>query len=333
MSNILVATLGTSPGVITEAMDLLIEEGCRPDGVILIKTQNDKVKQSYDLLSQHIPSYYEMNWIDAVDIENYGDDIDTTEASKEFMLKACLILKNYRKKGIKCYVCIAGGRKTMSALLAQAVQFYGAERLFHIWAPKGIEDTGEIQKIRRPLDEDGIKGLHPNKNESIEECDRPKIVDLPFLGIFPLLPKIIAALDGAAYDSDIKIMLISSGLLDESGKATDLGKHLKNMVESVERLPPPSEKKCVLKISAHNYKDRLDDMAYRLRNKFVFLEEIRSIEWDQGKNKVAAEKPDKLYVMWTEGRRVRLGLQLTTTATTQGQLEAARKLVDEYLAK
>jgi CRISPR-associated protein Csx14 len=333
MSNILVATLGTSPGVITEAMDLLIEEGCQPDGVILLKTQNDRVKQSYDLLYEHIRSYYEMNWIRAVDIENYGDDIDTTEATKEFMLKACLILKNYKKKGIKCYVCIAGGRKTMSALLTQAVQFYGAERLFHIWAPKGIEDKGEIQKIRRPLDEEGIKNLHPNRNESIEEEDRPKIVNMPFLGIFPLLPKIIGALNGEASDSDIKIMLISSGLMDDRGKATDLGNHLKNMVESVERLPPPSEKKCVTKISAHNYKDKIEDMAKRLTKRFVFIEDIRSIEWGQGENKVTVVEPDKLNVMWTEGKRVRLGLQLTTTATTQGQLEAARKLVDEYLAK
>ena len=62
MSNILIATLGISPGVITEAMDLLIEQGCQPDGVILLKTQNDRVKQSYDLLLEHIPSYYERDW-------------------------------------------------------------------------------------------------------------------------------------------------------------------------------------------------------------------------------------------------------------------------------
>lgn len=331
MSNILVATLGTSPGVITEAMDLLIEEGCRPNGIILLKTQNDLVNQSYDLLSEHIPSYYEMDWIEAMDIENYGVDIDSAEAAKEFMLKACMILKNYRKKGNNCYVSIAGGRKTMSALLAQAVQFYGADRLFHIWAPKGIEDKGEIQRIRRPLDEEGIRNLHPNKNESIEIEYRPKIVDLPFLGIFPLLPKIIGALNGKESDSDTKIMLVSSGLMDERGKATDLGKHLKDMVESVERLPPPSKNKCVPKISAHNYKDRIEEMAKRLTKRFVYIEDIRSIEWGQGENKVSAIEPDKLNVMWTEGKRVRLGLQLTTTATTPGQLEAARKDVEEYI--
>ena len=269
--------------------------------------------------------------INRVDIENYGDDIDTPEAAQEFMQKACQILKSYRKKGNKCYVCIAGGRKTMSALLALAVQFYGADRLFHIWAPKGIEDQGEIQKIRRPLDEESIENLHPNKNKRIREEDRPKIVDLPFLGIFPLLPKIVAALDGEASDSDIKTMLISSGYMDERGKATDLGKDLKDMVESVERLPPPSEKECIIKISAHNYKDRSEDMAQRLKKRFVYLKEIRSIEWGQGENKVRLVLPDKLNVMWTEGKRVRLGLQLTTTATTPGELEAARKEVEEYI--
>lgn len=331
MPNILVATLGTSPGVITEAMDLLIEQGCSPDGVFLLKTQDDRVNQSYNLLLEHIPSYYEKNWINPVDIEKYGDDIDTPEAVKEFMQKACQILKSYRKKGNKCYVCIAGGRKTMSALLALAVQFYGAERLFHIWAPDWIEKLGEIQKIRRPLDEESIENLHPNKNKRIREEDRPKIVDLPFLGIFPLLPKIVAALNGEVSDSDIKTMLISNGLMDERGKATDFGKHLKEIFMSVERLPPASDKECIIKISDHNYKDRIKDQAQRLKRKFGFIKEIRSIEWGQGETRVEAVLPDKLNVMWTEGRGVRLGLQLTTTATTQGELEAARKEVEEYI--
>ena len=61
MSNILIATLGTSPGVITEAMDLLIEEGISPEEVFLLKTQDDKVKQSYDLLSKHMRQYYKID--------------------------------------------------------------------------------------------------------------------------------------------------------------------------------------------------------------------------------------------------------------------------------
>jgi len=59
-------------------------------------------------------------------------DVDSDEAATEFMEQACSALRDYRKKGWEVYACIAGGCKAMSALLAIAVQFYGAQRLFHV---------------------------------------------------------------------------------------------------------------------------------------------------------------------------------------------------------
>ncbi|GEM_PF-304037 len=335
MSNILVATLGTSPGVVTEAMDLLIEQGCQPDGVILLKTQHDRVSQSYDLLLEHIPPYYEYekNWIVPVDIESEGEDVDTPEAVKEFMQKACLVLKSHRKIGNKCFVCIAGGRKTMSALMALAVQFYGAERLFHIWVPGWIEEKGGIQKIRNLDDEEKTEWLHPNKFISKEE-DRPKIVDLQFLGIFPLLPKIVAALKGEPSDSDTRAILVSNGFLDARGKASELGQHFIKTFESIEHLPPMRREKCIIQISDRNkYKDWIKKLAQRLEIKFGFIEKIEDIDWKQTETKVVSVPPDKLNIMWIEGKSVKIGLQLATTSTTEGELKAVRKVVEEYISK
>jgi len=333
MPNILVATLGTSPGVITEAIDLLIEQGCHPDGVFLLKTQDDRVIQSYDLLSEHIRSYYKIDRIIPVDIESEGDDVNTPEAVEEFMQKACQILRDSRSKGEKCYVCMAGGRKTMSALLALAVQFYGAERLFHIWVPEWIEEKGGIQKIRNLNDEEKIEWLHPNKFVS-EEKGRPKIVDLPFLGIFPLLPKIVAALKGEPSDSDTMAILVSNGFLDERSKATELGQHFIKTFESVEHLPPVRRKGCSIQIlDDHKYSDWIRRLAKKLEIKFGFIEGINDIEWSQTETKVNSVPPDKLNVMWTEGKSVKIGLQLVTTSTTEGELESARKVVEEYINK
>lgn len=221
----------------------------------------------------------------------------------------------------------------MSALLALAVQFYGAERLFHIWVPGWIEEKGDIQKIRELDDEEKAEWLHPNKFVSEEE-GRPRIVDLPFLGIFPLLPKIVAALKGNPSDSDTIAILVSNGFLDEKGKATELGQHFIKTFESIEHIPPMRLKRCYINISDdHAYRDWINRLAKKLEIKFEFIKEIKDIEWSQTETKVSAVPPDKLNIMWTEGRRAKMGLQLAITSTTEGELEAARKSVEEYINK
>jgi len=174
---LLIATLGTSPGVVTEAIDLLSEQGQRPDRVCIIKTKDHDVDRSFELLSRHIPVHCGIKLEKPVEVQSY-EDIYSSKTAIEFMKHACHVLKTYRNN-YECYVCIAGGRKVMSALLALAVKLYGAERLFHIWAPPSLEKDGEIgilSAILRSGQEDVvIQLLHPK----LEGPDRPHIVDLP----------------------------------------------------------------------------------------------------------------------------------------------------------
>lgn len=326
---LLIATLGTSPAVITEAIDLLAEQGVRIDGVSLLMTQDPDVKEACELLSEHLPVHNKINWIDPIPVASYVD-ADNREVAVEFMQEACQVLKRYRDAGNEVFVSIAGGRKVMSALLALAAQFYGAHRLFHIWVPPWIEKEGEISTLRnlRLFPDRLNEALHPPLH--VPESDRPRLVDLPFIGLFPLLPDILATLRGQSPSRAVKDLLVANGLLTSAGQPTSLGQGVEQILEGVESLPPAYQEECRIHIASHHAKKELDQLANRLSRHFGFISEIRSTEWSQGETRVKAESPNLLNVFVSYGH-VRLGLQLVTTATTSGQLEAARKAVERFI--
>jgi len=330
---LLIATLGTSPAVITEAVDLLTEEGVRPDGIQLLMTQDSDVRESYELLAQHPPAHDGITWVDPVFISAHGD-VDSSEAAIEFMQEACRILKTYRDDGYRLFVSIAGGRKAMSALLALAVQFYGAERLFHVWVPPWLEEEGEISKLRHLKDfpEELNKRLHPSLEAG--ESDRPRIVDLPFISLFPWLDDIRMALQGKEVPSkEIKEFLMATSLLTSEGEPTDLGKTVSAILESVEGLPPARQEECQIHISPHHNKERLETFAQQLCSRFPFITEVQSGEWRSGEGKVKTEAPNIIRVFKEMGTEFPLQLVLFTTATTPGQLEAAKRAIERYLER
>lgn len=327
---LLIATLGTSPAVITEAIDLLSAESTRVDGAKLLRTQDVDVKASFDLLAEHLPAHDKITWVEDLPISSYGD-VDTAEAAVEFLQQACQVLKTYRDAGHELYVSIAGGRKAMSALLTLAVQFYGAKRLFHVWVPPWIEEEGEISRLRdlRDYPDRLNEKLHPPLN--VAESDRPRLVDLPFIGLFSLLPDVLKGLRGETPERQVRALLLSSGLLTTQGESTPLGESVRRILEGVEGLPPARRSECVIHIASHHHQKELNSFAQRLSLRFPFTCEIRSIEWSRGEDRVKTEGNDKLNVFVKLKGDVRLGLQLVTTAASQGQLEAARRAVERFI--
>ena len=309
---------------------MLDEQRLRPEGVILFYTDDPDVKESFNLLSQHLPAHCGITDIRPVPVGAFGD-IDSSEAAVEFMQEACRILKTYRDNGDRLFVSIAGGRKAMSSLLALAVQFYGAERLFHIWAPPWLEEEGEIAKLRRLPPEQVVERLHPRLDEA--EGDRPRIVDLPFIGLFPLLGDILSTLKGQITPAkNLKRMLVANGLLDEdTGKPTSLGQKVAAILENVEGLPPARQAECKIHIGKHHYQDKLKSFAQELSSHFPFITEIQSDEWRQGKEQVKAEPPNVLIIGTRLGTDILFRLRLTTTASTEGQLEAARRVAERHI--
>ncbi|RLG42850.1 MAG: CRISPR-associated protein Csx14, partial [Thermoproteota archaeon] len=209
--NILLATLGTSPAVVTEAVDLLQEEGVRITGIFLFITRDRDVQESFALLVEHLSQHDGITWVNPIEVGVYHD-VDNTDAAVEFLSLASQHLKTLRDAGHRAYVSIAGGRKAMAALLALAVQFYGAERLFHIWVPPWLEVEGNIETLRKYRDwpEKLNEYLHPSLDADPE--DRPQMVTLPVIGLFPFLDDIRAALKGEGnVPRDIRRLLQANG--------------------------------------------------------------------------------------------------------------------------
>lgn len=330
MKKILLATLGESPAVITEAIDRLQVDGVMIDSVVVLTTKDTYAQSALSLLSEHLPNYYagKVALSDARILEAFYD-VDTDEAVLEFMNQACTALRDYRKIGWEVYVCIAGGRKIMSALLALAVQFYGAQRLFHVLVDDPVlEEEGHILRLRNKSREEQRQILHP-------PAELIKLINLPFIGLFPLLNNIIAGLKGEEISTEIKNLLRQNGLLSSEGSPTYIGRMVLRVLEYVEASPKLRTGECEIKLASKEPKEaqRTQEWANRLANRFFFVECIEDIGWREGQPKVKEEPPNKL-IVFLPGKRVKgIGFRLTTTAQTPGELEWAKKEIEKWLEK
>jgi CRISPR-associated protein Csx14 len=59
MKKILLATLGESPAVVTEAIDRLKSDGVDIGAVTILTTKDIYAQEALNLLAQHIPDYYQ----------------------------------------------------------------------------------------------------------------------------------------------------------------------------------------------------------------------------------------------------------------------------------
>lgn len=327
MKKVLLATLGEAPAVITEAIDRLRKDGVSVDYVVVLTTEDTHAQNALKWLGEHLPAYYNGQVVlyDARVLETFYD-VDSDTAALEFMNDACTVLRDYRKKGWEVYVCIAGGRKAMSALLALAVQFYGAQRLFHVLVSDPVlEEEGHILKLKNKSREEQNQALHP-------PVDQIKLVNLPFIGLFPLLGSIVAGLKGQSVDREVKVLLEQNGLVSGQ-EVTKLGEMVLHALESVETLPEPRTGDCEIKLASKEPKEvrETQEWANRIAKRFLFVERIEDIGWREGQPKVRAEATNVL-VVFLPGRRVRgIGFRLTTTAQTPGQLKRAQQDVERWV--
>jgi len=332
MRKILLTTLGESPGVVTEAIDRLKAEGIDIDSVVVLTTKDTYAQSALSLLTEHIPRYYqgkvEFHGVANARVVDTFYDVDSDEAVAEFMREACSVLRDYRKRDWEVYASIAGGRKTMSALLALAVQFYGAALLFHIIIEDPeIEEEGHVLKLRNLPEEEQNRYLHP-------PVEKIKLVRLPFVGLFPMLDQIISGLKGERLNPEVKSLLEQNNLW-RNDQPTELGKTLLQILEGVESLPPPrlGDPEIQLAKKEPKEKEQTQKWAEQLCHRFSFIVRVEDIGWRQGEPKVKPEPPDKL-ILFLPGKRVSgIGFRLTTTAQTEGQLQRAAQEIERWLSR
>ncbi len=160
---VLIAGMGTSPAVLTNAVWALAhgEKPVVPDEIVVFITKNGKTLLKKELFDDGV-------WADmlkslareGVDIEGKlifgetsirsipdvrGNEIDDLRTGDDNLRAADFMLGELRKytedNGTELHVSIAGGRKTMSALLFSCMSLLGREqdKVYHILLPPAIE--------------------------------------------------------------------------------------------------------------------------------------------------------------------------------------------------
>ena len=79
MKKVLLATLGETPVVVTEAIDHLKEDGIRIDNVVILTTRDTDAQDSLALLSEHIPAYCRTKCSSTMPISWTFYDVDTDQ--------------------------------------------------------------------------------------------------------------------------------------------------------------------------------------------------------------------------------------------------------------
>lgn len=330
MRKILVATLGETPQVVTEAIDVLkAVKGIEIEEVVTVSTKGcKKVDMAQELLREDINRTYGnkivyYNW--PTDFE----DVDDQWANIGFMKIVCSVLLHY--KGSERYVSIAGGRKTMSALMTLAVQMYGANGLYHVLVDENdISAKADIDYLTGDLDEETKKRIfHP-------PTEKLKLIELPFISLFPYISEFLKVLKGEkSEDLKVEKILLETGLVKKDKDkliATPLGNQVKQIIEDIQLLPLPSplrpdEKK--IHLSEHHGKKYLESIAKKLAL-CPWVTEILSDEFHKHQRGKTILQEDGSIMLVTQSD-AGYTLILRTTASNRAQAERLVKEVEKYL--
>src|SRR5579884_4198940 len=112
MANILLATLGESPAVVTEMYQLLTQKASKPiDKVFVLCPKDALVQDGYTLLDEIL------TYICEVDVEQIRldfEDVHNEHDSYTFLNVLYSLLSSLQQEGHTVYLSLAGGRKNMS---------------------------------------------------------------------------------------------------------------------------------------------------------------------------------------------------------------------------
>ena len=164
MKRVIVTVLGLSPQVLTESLYALFMEGKMVNEVHVITTTTGRDLVHAGLLASGQGQFFK--FLEEYDIPNgvidfppdnihvlkdeNGMELDdiVSPSDNEILLRKCLELgwKLTLDPDQAVYFMIAGGRKTMSACLALAAQFYGRshDRIYHVLVSPEFEECRDF---------------------------------------------------------------------------------------------------------------------------------------------------------------------------------------------
>ena len=203
MRNVLLAVVGLSPQVITEALFALHQQGKNIDEIHIITTIQGKELIYAQVLPPTAGKYVQYMSDYGMDpssimfshetvytvTDEHGREIDDilTQEDNEQLLKACLNMTYdlTSRHDTVVYFSIAGGRKTMSSCLMTAAQFYARpqDRIYHVIVYPEFENNRDFfypPRISIPLELKDKNGKTYYKESRYAQVH---LIPVPFVSI------------------------------------------------------------------------------------------------------------------------------------------------------
>ncbi|MEM3546000.1 MAG: CRISPR-associated ring nuclease [Candidatus Bathyarchaeia archaeon] len=186
---VLIASLGRSPGVVTSTIDALNDTGRKSSRVYLATTSDPIIwEKCIPLLREDFRERYPDVELRDAEIYIKSSDIYDEDDNAEFARKVGCVIAREVRAGNDVYISLAGGRKTMSAVMALLGQLYGVRSILHILTDPELERDGEVTKLLElPMDRRKLV-LHP-------PAEKRRLVEFPVFAIPWHIDQVIEALE------------------------------------------------------------------------------------------------------------------------------------------
>jgi CRISPR-associated protein Csx14 len=147
---VLIATVGTEPQVVTLVLDSLLSRGCNIRELVLLYTGSPLVTYGIERIHREIESeFYHQIIMNPVVISGERkalDDFRTVNDINTLSKTIYKIIKEYKQKGSIINLSVAGGRKVMGiiAMVVAQMLFKAEDRLWYLitegWKPGDSQD-------------------------------------------------------------------------------------------------------------------------------------------------------------------------------------------------
>ncbi len=145
------ATMGTSPPIITEFLQYLELKGIVPHNIILISTRDKTVRESTLFARAAIRNRYRKTRVSIREVD--VEDVDTEEKLFKFLEDATEVMWRARVNNHILYVNIAGGRMTMAMSVALLAQMIGVNGVYHVIMPDVKTFNIKLERIRKEIED------------------------------------------------------------------------------------------------------------------------------------------------------------------------------------
>jgi len=347
MANILVTSMGLSPGIVTEGISYVKNNlNIKIDKVLVITTQR-AINDYKDLLLSYAKT--EMNFNNIVfhvlpkeDIEDYRDQLEMIKKMRDAILEA-------DPKNNEVVVNIAGGRKTMSADLLLLSYMFNVNYIIHV-----LSDSAEAiwREISENVKNKSYDELKPELKEKVKKAFQPEDLSAVTYPLFILKDKnymkavYLYLNNNARFISNLKYKGKSLKEYVDRYKLRENADVVKSLINFLEDTIPEraynNKEKYELKKRGHPVKDidynRIESIVKEIEE-IEFVYRIHHIDFNVTSKECKAEGGDytdyddlkivgyKVFLTLPMKNSHAITLELHTTAYTKDQLEYVKNLL------